>query len=232
MFIRGTEVYRSKWKRNKTLPKGFSKSFRQTTPSGDELQVDYNFHENLVRLSLSVSLEKGRNYITTIKNGTIIRERDVSNGMNSSLKKKFLPFREIFSSIPDNDILETIGGVYEIEKQELQKYESDREIEVTNNSKEEKLTKIHFKDKLKSFYRNLRIRILDDLYDTLLGISLCVAIYLHFFDMVLLGFSLGFMGLFFGTLDWTLRSRNPMLLKVLSFLFSGGYYFYLGYTRF
>ena len=232
MFIRGTEVYRSNWKRNKTLPKGFSKSFRFTSNSGDELQVDYNFHENLVRLGLSVALEKGKNYTTTIKNGTIIRERDVSNGINTSLKKKFIPFKDIFSAIPDEDILETIGGVYDIKKTPLVKYENeDREIFETK-SVETIEVKSSFKTKIMTLYKNVKIRILDDIYDTLLGISLCVAIYLHFFDMIILGFALGFMGVFFGVLDWLLRKRTPMFIKVISFLFSGGYYFYLGYTRF
>lgn len=232
MFIRGTEVYRSNWKRNKTLPKGFSKSFRSTTNSGDELQVDYNFHENLVRLGLTVSFEKGKNYTTTIKNGTIIRERDVANGINTSLKKKFIPFKEIFSAIPDDDILETIGGVYDIRKAPLQKYENeDREFSETKSIETVEI-KPSLKTKFQKFYKSLKLRILDDVYDTLLGISLCVAIYLHFFDMIILGFALGFMGIFFGALDWLFRNRNPMFLKVISFLFSGGYYFYLGYTRF
>ncbi len=234
MFIRGTEVYRSSWKRNKTLPKGFSKSFRSTTPTGDELQVDFNFHENLVRLGLTISFEKGRNYTTTIKNGTIIRERDVLNGVNTSLKKKFIPFKEIFSAIPDEDILETIGGVYDINKTPMLKYENEDSENQISTSKSIETVKIKptLKEKLNSLYKNLKLRILDDIYDTLLGVSLCTAIYLHFFDMVVLGFALGFMGVFFGVLDWMFRNRNPMFIKVISFLFSGGYYFYLGYTRF
>ncbi|HNB98610.1 MAG TPA: hypothetical protein PLS71_10230, partial [Leptospiraceae bacterium] len=84
----------------------------------------------------------------------------------------------------------------------------------------------------KDSYADFKIRFLDDLYDSILGVSVCLAIYLHFFDYVVLGFSLAFMGVFFGGLDWILRNRTPFYLKVMSFLSFGGYYFYTGFTRF
>lgn len=89
-----------------------------------------------------------------------------------------------------------------------------------------------FKDRLAKSYFDFKIRFLDDLYDSILGVSVCVAIYLHFFDYVVLGFSLAFMGILFGGLDWILRNRTPFYLKVMSFMTFGGYYFYTGFTRF
>jgi hypothetical protein len=87
-------------------------------------------------------------------------------------------------------------------------------------------------DRVKASYAELKLRFLDDLYDSILGVSVCLAIYLHFFDYVVLGFSLAFMGILFGGFDWILRNRTPFYLKVMSFLSFGGYYFYTGFTRF
>lgn len=231
------EGFRTWWKRSKTPARGYFKSYRAVSPVGDVFVVDYNFHENLVRLSLEPASEKGRAYTATIKKGTIIRERDVFNAANTSLKKKFYPFRNIFSCIPDDDVLNSIGGVYDISKVSLgKKVQEDAssyipEAESVVVPTGESFFK-RFLGKAKESYVEFKIRFLDDLYDSILGVSVCLAIYLHFFDYVVLGFSLAFMGVFFGGLDWILRNRTPFYLKVMSFLSFGGYYFYTGFTRF
>lgn len=233
------EGFRTWWKRSAKPARGYFKSYRAVSPVGDVFLVDYNFHENLVRLSLEPASEKGRTYTTTIKNGTIIRERDVLNAVNTSLRKKFYPFRNIFSCIPDDDVLTSIGGVYDISRVSLGKRNQDSsgyvgveqsQDTMSNPQKRDYITNLS--QKLKSSYADFRIRFLDDLYDSILGISVCLAIYLHFFDYVVLGFSLAFMGILFGGFDWILRNRTPFYLKVMSFLSFGGYYFYTGFTRF
>ena len=211
--------------------------FRAVSPIGDVFVVDYNFHENLVRLSLEPASEKGRTYTTTIKKGTIIRERDVFNATNASLKRKFIPFRDVFSCIPDDDVLTSIGGVYDISKVSLGKRAQDAPSQVTVESEflvgnTGKTNFSRIADRVKASYAELKLRFLDDLYDSILGVSVCLAIYLHFFDYVVLGFSLAFMGILFGGFDWILRNRTPFYLKVMSFLSFGGYYFYTGFTRF
>ena len=233
------EGFRTWWKRSKNPARGFFKSYRAVSLVGDVFLVDYNFHENLVRLSLEPASEKGKTYTTTIKKGTIIRERDVFNAVNTSLRKKFYPFRDIFSCIPDDDVLNSIGGVYDISRVSLGKRIQDSTGTVdagqeqgigTDSARKTYLSR--FADRLRESYTDFKIRFLDDLYDSVLGVSVCVAIYLHFFDYVVLGFSLAFMGILFGGLDWILRNRTPFYLKVMSFLSFGGYYFYTGFTRF
>ncbi|MBP9885342.1 MAG: hypothetical protein KBF93_03535 [Leptospiraceae bacterium] len=234
------EGFRTWWKRSKSPARGYFKSYRAVSPSGDVFLVDYNFHENLVRLSLEPASEKARVYTTTIKKGTIIRERDVFNSVNTSLKRKFYPFKEIYSCIPDDDVLGSIGGVYDISRVSLGKRQQDagtlslaasQDQEIGNTLKK---TSAFGKliDGIRSSYFDFKIRFLDDLYDSILGVSVCVAIYLHFFDYVVLGFSLALMGVLFGAFDWILRNRTPLYLKVMSFLSFGGYYFYTGFTRF
>lgn len=228
------ETYRSLWKRSKTTPRGFFKSYRAESHLGDIFQVDFNFHENLVRLTLEPASEKGRSYTSTIKRGTIIRERDVFNGVNASLRRKFYPFKDVFSCVPDEDIISTIGGVYDISRVSLGKRVNEPVVAIAEEKVDLKTgeKKDSLWTRFQKSYVDLRERIVDDIYDSILGTSLCVAIYLHFFDYVVLGFSLGFMGIFFGGLDWLVRNRTPFYLKVLSFMVFGSYYFYTGYTRF
>ena len=232
------EGFRAWWKRSKSPARGYFKSYRAVSPIGDVFVVDYNFHENLVRLSLEPASEKGRTYTTTIKKGTIIRERDVFNATNASLKRKFIPFRDVFSCIPDDDVLTSIGGVYDISKVSLGKRTQDDALSPISIESESVVSNTgrtyvgRIADRIKASYVELKLRFLDDLYDSILGVSVCLAIYLHFFDYVVLGFSLAFMGILFGGLDWILRNRTPFYLKVMSFLSFGGYYFYTGFTRF
>lgn len=234
------EGFRTWWKRSKSPTRGYFKSYRAVSPTGDVFLVDYNFHENLVRLSLEPASEKGRTYTTTIKKGTIIRERDVFNSVNTSLKRKFYPFKDIFSCIPDDDVLSSIGGVYDISRVSLGKKQQEvgkpslgpEEDQETGTVQRRPSALGRLAMAIRSSYLDFKLRFLDDLYDSILGVSVCVAIYLHFFDYVVLGFSLAFMGIFFGGLDWILRNRTPFYLKVMSFVSFGGYYFYTGFTRF
>ncbi|MCX8000583.1 MAG: hypothetical protein N3A69_16795, partial [Leptospiraceae bacterium] len=53
-------------------------------------------------------------YTATVKRGTIIREREVNTGVTIPLKKKFEPFRQVFSAIPDEEVLKAISGAYGI----------------------------------------------------------------------------------------------------------------------
>ncbi|EMY06200.1 hypothetical protein LEP1GSC029_0099 [Leptospira interrogans str. 2002000626] len=48
----------------------------------------------------------------------------------------------------------------------------------------------------------------------------------------MLGFSLAVFGLLFGGLDWMLRKRNPLFVKVILFMSLGSYFYYVGYTRY
>ena len=236
------EQYRRLWKRSRPVTQGYQKAYQARTSSGDFLQVEFSFHDGLVKLQVDPSNEKGATYTFTIKKGTIIRERDVLNGFNSPLKKIFLPFKTVFSCLPDEDILDCVGGVYEISKIPLFKYRSHKsdydpiDHEVQSPPRKSFLTRIadaffHRENGVFSWKR-FRERAVDDLHDSVLGMSLGAVLYFHFFDYMILGWGLGFLGILFGGMDWTLRDREPMIIKVLIFLVTGSYFFYTGYTRF
>ncbi|NUM42862.1 MAG: hypothetical protein HUU45_14680, partial [Leptospiraceae bacterium] len=115
------QAYRKWWKKGKSSLRGFHKSYKAITPDGDVLQADFNYHERLVHLYVEVSGERGRAFSANIKQGSIIREKDITTGRSGSIKNRIHPFRHIFSCIPDNDLLESLGGAYDISRTSLGK---------------------------------------------------------------------------------------------------------------
>ncbi len=112
-------IFRKWWKKETPPAKGYTKSYSATTSSGDILQADLNFHDKKVRLTLEIASENGKIYIATIKDGEIIQEKDLSSGRMVPIYSKLAPFQEVFSCLPDPDLLNTLGGLYGISKQPL-----------------------------------------------------------------------------------------------------------------
>jgi hypothetical protein len=236
------DLYRRLWKRSRPITQGYQKAYQAKTPSGDFLQVEFSFHDGLVKLQVDPADEKGATYTSTIKKGTIIRERDVLNGFNFPLRKKFLPYKSIFSCLPDEDILEYIGGIYDISRIPLFKYRENYNEVDSSDYEIYKAPVKSFSQKLKEYFygtdrslfswKRFKERVVDDIHDSVLGFSIAGVLYFHFFDYMILGWGLAFLGIFFGGLDWILRNRDPMISKVLIFLLTGSYFFYTGYTQF
>lgn len=232
------EKFRTWWKRARPSTQGFRKCYQAKTPSGDSLQLEANIHEGIVKLQLEPANEKGACYSCTIKKGTIIREREVNTGVSISLKKKFEPFKSIFSALPDEEALKCIGGVYGIlwlPHRSSSNQEAKLEIP---NLLQEKQAPLSFLQRI--FLRKTKFfskeslptwkEIKDGLQDSALGFSLGGFLYYHFFDFMLLGWVLAFYGVLLGGVDWVFRKRRPQIFKVLVFLGFGSYFFYTGYT--
>ncbi|EMO06272.1 hypothetical protein LEP1GSC116_4096, partial [Leptospira interrogans serovar Icterohaemorrhagiae str. Verdun HP] len=75
-------------------------------------------------------------------------------------------------------------------------------------------------------------RFWSELQDLILGACSALGIYYAYTDFYMLGFSLAVFGLLFGGLDWILRKRNPLFVKVILFMSLGSYFYYVGYTRY
>ncbi len=254
------ETYRSWWRKQNSRIPGFNRSYIAVTPSGDTLEADFNFHEKLVRLSVEVSQENGKNYAATIKNGSIIKEKDITSGRNYPIGRKVRPFREMFSCLPDSDLLESLGGAYEISLTPLGKkverrigrgvYQEDESgygrfdlpistrydgiFGIRRETWFQRWRRRRWERRInrEPFWIRFRRRFWSEVHDLVLGASLAWVVYNYYYDYVILGSALGAFGFFSGGLDWTFRKRNPLLLKVLSFISLGSYFFYNGYTRF
>lgn len=239
------DQYRTWWRRTRVVSQGFQKAYRAKTPAKDILLVEFNFHESLVKLQIEPYNENGATYTATIKKGMIIRERDVLNGLNFSLSRKFYPYRILFSCLPDEDILESLGGAYDISRIPLFKTRGTNRIaevpadteffkpEIEDSWYKKFIGKFQSpRESVNSYFTELKERAVDDVNDSVMGFSMAAVLYFHFFDFVVLGWSLAVFGFLFGGIDWVIRNRTPLILKVLLFLSAGSYFFYTGYTRF
>ncbi|GBF50303.1 hypothetical protein LPTSP4_18280 [Leptospira ryugenii] len=239
------------WRKQKPRTPGFIRSFTMETPLGDVLEAEFNFHERLVRLSAEIKAERGRIYNSTIRNGVVMQEKDMTAGRVYPVFRKIWPFREFFSLLPDKDMLASIGGCYEI-------YPPQAENQSERKSWEEKGFGEPFSTKYDSIFgiiretrfqrwrrkrREARLsrgtrwerfkrRFWGDVQDICLGLGLCGVVYYAYYDYVILGFSLASFGMLAGLLDFLVRKRSVLMTKVLSFLSLGSYFFYTGYVYF
>ncbi|MCZ8238439.1 MAG: hypothetical protein O9346_13140 [Leptospiraceae bacterium] len=260
MDLNELETYRGWWRKQNSRIQGFNRSFLAVTPEGDTLEADFNFHDKLVRLSIEVANENGKNYAATIKNGSIIKEKDITSGRNYPIGKKIRPFRDIFSCIPDADLLDSLGGTYEISLTPLGKkverrvgrgiYQEEESgfgrFNLPKSTKYDSIFGIQRETWFQRWQRKrwerrinreplwtrFKRRFWAELHDFVLGAGMAWVVYNYYFDFVILGLALGAFGFITGGLDWAFRKRNPLLLKVLSFISLGSYFFYNGYTRF
>jgi len=240
------------WRKQKPRTPGFIRAFTTVTPLGDILEAEFNFHERLVRLTAEIKEERGRIYATTIRNGVVLQEKDVSSGRAYPVFRKIWPFREYYSAIPDKDLVATIGGSYEIyspsdpKDAEEGAYRRGRSSDSPYSTKYDSVFGIIRETRFQKWLRKRREakllrgtlwerfkrRIWGDLQDLCLGVGLAPFVYYAYYDYVLLGWSLACMGMVVGLLDFLVRKRSVLFTKVLSFLSLGSYFFYNGYVYF
>ena len=246
------EKYRQWWKKQAPGSPGFQRSYSAETPLGDILQVDFNFHESLVKIQLEVSRERGKTYVATVKNGSIIKEKDVTSARNLPLYNKIYPYKDLLSCLPDKDLLESLSGAYDVYIPDFPKEEREKPADFNEfvSTKYDHIFGIRRETWLQKYFRRRReekerIRLLRDplrqrirrrffgeVSDLILGSAISFLVYNYYFDFILTGLMLGIMGFFTGGLDWWIRKRDPLLTKVMLFILAGSWFFYNGYTRY
>lgn len=241
------------WRKQKPRTPGFIRAFTMETPLGDVLEAEFNFHERLVRLTVEIKEEKGRMYGATVKNGTVQTEKDITSGRAYPVFRKIWPFREYFSSLPDKDMLVSIGGAYEIyppfQAEVSEKTRSSRgplESALFPSTRYDSIFGIIRETRFQrwrrerreareargSLWTRFKRRVWGDLQDVCLGVGFGCLVYYVYYDYVVLGLSLGVLGMIAGLLDFLVRKRSVLMTKVLSFLSFGSYFFYNGYVYF
>ena len=223
------------WKRRPSEIRGYQRALYVNTEQGDYLRVDYNLKDKKVRLYIEDAEEGGSPYYAVIVNGKISVERNVSSGRPCSLGEKLGQRADYFSDIANRQVISLIGGNYGIKGGNKRAQDPER----TKKRKEEleKTKKRYFRPEYSDEdiermdrQRAGRIRIVDFI-DLLLGLGLCGFLYFYFRSFTLVGIAAGAYGILMGAVDVLIRSRNPILVKVLLFVLGGlasyvyGYYF-------
>ncbi len=109
------------WKRRPSEIRGYRQTLYLTDDNNDYIRVDYNLKEKRIRLYIEVFKEGGSPYYSVIRNGRITAEKSILSGRSFGFTDKFVDRAEIFSSIPNREIIALINGNYGIGAEALKK---------------------------------------------------------------------------------------------------------------
>ena len=224
------------WRVRPSEQEGFSRNYFTETVEGDEINVDYNFTRAMVRISVRVAAESGREYVSVIKSGTILQEREIAGRRSLDLTSRMAPYYAYFQRLNDDVLLRTIGGNYGLPTVPLMPGS-------LRHKSRPPLLPIHSRFSLRAWIRKhlerkrtrelrrhempwlLRVlgRLPAELRDISLGIGLYWAYTHSWLNLTELAGYLGVLGLMVGAWDWVWRQRDPFLPKVMLFMAAAGF---------
>ncbi len=227
MYYLMTELQQKYWEISPSKIEGYHHNYYIETLNKDELSVDFNPTREMVRISLSIASEGKKEYITTLKNGIVLQEREGSTRRPVELSSKISRFTEYFYHLNNPSILQAIGGNFNLPKVPKEPYSPPpklyRKFLHQSISPWQAFKKYIHKKRLiekkkRSFLERFLKRLPNEIIDICLG-SLLFAIgsqgYLSLTELACLS---GFYGIFCGALDWLWRQRSPFLPKVFLFI--------------
>lgn len=225
---------RYKWSNVKNPAWEYPEVYTTMTMHYDQIKVEANRAQGQVRLEIKTL--RGEHYESIIKQGVVLREKDLKSGALTDLTDMLSIYRKDISSLPDTPLLELIGGNYGILTEFLGTAER---IVIDNNPVSTRLWR--FIKGIVPGFRNLFRRGLADfsyythsmrkadIFDmTLIGAATYAA-FSYNFDYLNAGFTLCIMAALTGLVDWLIRKREPWLIKVYASVALGTVAVYRGF---
>jgi len=218
------------WRYIHHRPGPYPELYLYQNENSEWLKVEINRLQRVVKLQY----DGAESFFSVIKNRHIIREKNLQTGESEDLDEKFRKMRMTISSLPDNEVLEIIGGSYGVLTEFLGKA---TRREKKNFSSLWDLWK-RWLGRVHSFFRVTR-KTFQSLfykpawYDFLDMGVISVGIWFIFsmnYDILSASFFGIFSAIFTGFVDLILRRRDPYLIKIMIFILPGGYFWYLGYV--
>lgn len=200
----------------------------------DQVKVEANRAAGQVRLEIKTL--RGEHYESIIKQGVVLREKDLKTGALTDLSDILSIYRKDISSLPDTPILELIGGNYGILTEFLGTAERIVIDEATAGKRFLRFIRSIW-PAIRSFlgrgwsdlkYYNNSMR-KADLVDMTLIAGAAYAAFTYNFDYLSAGFTLCIMAALTGMVDWLIRRREPWLLKIYASVALGSVAVYRGY---
>ncbi|MBN2079370.1 MAG: hypothetical protein JW838_10410 [Spirochaetes bacterium] len=229
------ETAQHSWKKRPSEIRGYQRTFYINSEEGDYLRVDYNLKEKRVRLYMEIEGEGGNAYYSVITNGKITAERSVSTGRNFGFADKFRERADVFSTMPNREVLKLIGRNYGIQRSRT----SEQEKAATEKEKLIRETKRrYFKpdgtegggERARSRGRLFSGPSLIDIIDIVLGLLVAGIVFLYFrYSYMAAGAAAAFFGIIIGLVDMFFRDRSPNFFKVIIFLLAGITLYVRGY---
>jgi len=225
---------RYKWQNLKNPSWDYPEIYSTITIHYDQIKVEAN--RALGQVRLEVKTLRGEHYESIIRNGVVLREKDLRTGALSDLTDILSAYRKDFSSLPDTPILALIGGNYGI----LTEFVGTAErIEVKDSQLFRRLLRLlrgifpllkkwctHARSNL-GYYRRAASK--SDLFDMALIGTAAYAAFNYNFDYLSAGFTLCIVSLLTGLIDWVVRRREPWLLKIYASIALATIAVYRGY---
>ncbi len=215
------------WKVQPSRREGYYRCYSVVTAEGDRLEVDYNHGRSMVHIQLTLEAEHGRQYVSVIKSGTILRERDATSSRPTDLTRRMAPFAPLFSFLRDEGLLRSIGGTYGIPVapavvapprlfgRALPSLQMPGLLERLRRYLEERRRD---EERSRPWRERVLRRLPAELGDACLAGGLLGCGFLGWLGMGELAGYLGFWAILSGAIDWLIRGRSPFLPKVASIL--------------
>ena len=211
------------WNVRPSEEEGYARCYFTETDDGDQLEVDFNFAREMVKITLTLDAEYGRQYVALVKSGTILQERDITSRHSVDLTSRLAPFAGLFAHLPDEPLLRSLGGNYGLPTEPTEVPRQRRHIPDivpldTFNLFEQIRRYLRKKRELESrpapFYVKWLRRLPDEIFDLGLGAAFFYAFTLGYMNIAEFAAAVGFLGVFAGAIDWCWRQRDPFLPKV------------------
>ena len=222
------------WKKRPSEIRGYHRTLYCTSDNNDYHRVDYNIKEKAARIYIEIADEGGAAYYTVIKDGKVTAEKSVSSGRTFGFSEKFRNRSDVFSTIPNREVIKLINsnyGIGSIPKRTRAKIERKKLIEETKKKyfqPEPEVSKGESKKDGLSFGELKFI----DIVDFVIGLMLSVgSFYLFDYSYIAMGVVAAFFGIIIGLIDMLFRKRAPYFFKMIIFIIGGtasylhGYFF-------
>ncbi|MCB1138562.1 MAG: hypothetical protein KDK23_07385 [Leptospiraceae bacterium] len=214
------------WKSGPSRLEGYTRHYYTETADGDELELDYHFAREMVRITLTMAQERGRQYVAVIKQGVILQERDFSGNRDTDLSSRVARFKEWFDYFPDNHVLKSMGGVYGLPTKsklhqnivrESRTWEALRPVRMVDEFRRYLDRKRRKEENVQGLIPRFLRRLPSETLDIALGLLFFLAFLAGRIGPGDFAFLAGSYGLATGGLDWLWRQREPFIPKIVLF---------------
>ncbi|MBW7857917.1 MAG: hypothetical protein H3C43_06445 [Leptonema sp. (in: Bacteria)] len=222
--------YHRIWRVQPCKRDGYNKTYVGQFPDGSSVQIDYNFARELVHIDFRPEEDPERLYFSIIKRGVLLQEREFSSNRTVDLNRYLRPLNSYFQYFPDNHVLRSIGGIYNVPAEsKVGQNQKRRDLFQWNKFRQRTIQDIwqdfikskrieETKQSLKPWYKRFLHRLPADFIDVLLSVVPISLFFKNQMNPELLALTLASMAFVTGSIDMVFRQRRPLITKAVLFL--------------